>query len=361
MQIRFADSRPEGDYALVLPVPGKDRPASKPSVGGASRRDGARPPAVRRRSRQRFEQFFDDKRRAPAAGRRHRQRDEGRGGGKARRYARGAAADLGRDQGGHRSVGPRLRRRPGGAGRARGRASRMALRSLSDAAQGQAEADPRRGHDRRRRARAPSSATTALGAGRRGRDLTASWSPSPPTSSTPESFVERVRPTLDGSGSRSRCSTTRRWRSSAWARCSASPRVGARAADARAQVERRRRGGPVAFVGKGVTFDTGGISIKPAQGMEAMKWDMGGAAAVVGAIKALARARPRPMSSASAAWSRTCPTGNAQRPGDVVTTMSGQTVEVINTDAEGRLGAGRRDHLRRSATPSPRRSSTSRR
>jgi leucyl aminopeptidase len=86
-----------------------------------------------------------------------------------------------------------------------------------------------------------------------------------------------------------------------------------------------------------VTFDTGGISIKPAQGMEAMKWDMGGAGAVVGAMKALAGRKARANVVAVCGLVENMPSGNAQRPGDVVTTMSGQTVEVLNTDAEGRL------------------------
>ncbi|HUE78163.1 MAG TPA: leucyl aminopeptidase [Sphingomicrobium sp.] len=94
---------------------------------------------------------------------------------------------------------------------------------------------------------------------------------------------------------------------------------------------------PVAFVGKGVTFDTGGISIKPAQGMEAMKWDMGGAAAVAGAFKALALRKAKANVVGICGLVENMVSGNAQRPGDVVTTMSGQTVEVINTDAEGRL------------------------
>jgi leucyl aminopeptidase len=94
---------------------------------------------------------------------------------------------------------------------------------------------------------------------------------------------------------------------------------------------------PVAFIGKGVTFDTGGISIKPAQNMESMKWDMGGAGAVVGAMKALAGRKAKANVVAVCGLVENMPDGNAQRPGDVVTTMSGQTVEVINTDAEGRL------------------------
>jgi leucyl aminopeptidase len=94
---------------------------------------------------------------------------------------------------------------------------------------------------------------------------------------------------------------------------------------------------PVVFVGKGVTFDTGGISIKPAAGMEDMKWDMGGAGAVAGAMKALAGRKAKAHVVGICGLVENMPDGNAQRPGDVVTSMSGQTVEVINTDAEGRL------------------------
>ena len=94
---------------------------------------------------------------------------------------------------------------------------------------------------------------------------------------------------------------------------------------------------PTVFIGKGVTFDTGGISIKPAQGMEGMKWDMGGAGAVAGAMKALAGRKAKANVVGICGLVENMPDGNAQRPGDVVMTMSGQTVEVINTDAEGRL------------------------
>jgi leucyl aminopeptidase len=94
---------------------------------------------------------------------------------------------------------------------------------------------------------------------------------------------------------------------------------------------------PTAFVGKGVTFDTGGISIKPAAGMEDMKWDMGGAAAVAGTMLTLARRRAAADVIGVCGLVENMPDGAAQRPGDVVTSMSGQTIEVINTDAEGRL------------------------
>jgi len=94
---------------------------------------------------------------------------------------------------------------------------------------------------------------------------------------------------------------------------------------------------PVAFVGKGVCFDTGGISIKPSAGMEEMKWDMGGAGAVIGAMAALAGRKAKANVVGVVALVENMPDGNAQRPGDVVTSMSGQTIEVLNTDAEGRL------------------------
>ncbi|AKH42169.1 leucyl aminopeptidase [Altererythrobacter atlanticus] len=94
---------------------------------------------------------------------------------------------------------------------------------------------------------------------------------------------------------------------------------------------------PTVFVGKGVTFDTGGISLKPPAGMEDMKWDMGGAGAVAGTMLALAGRKARANVIGVCGLVENMPDGNAQRPGDVVTSMSGQTVEVINTDAEGRL------------------------
>jgi leucyl aminopeptidase len=94
---------------------------------------------------------------------------------------------------------------------------------------------------------------------------------------------------------------------------------------------------PVAFIGKGVCFDTGGISIKPAVGMEDMKGDMAGAACVVGLMQALAARKARVNAVGVIGLVENMPDGNAQRPGDIVTSMSGQTIEIINTDAEGRL------------------------
>jgi leucyl aminopeptidase len=94
---------------------------------------------------------------------------------------------------------------------------------------------------------------------------------------------------------------------------------------------------PVAFIGKGVCFDTGGISIKPAASMEDMKGDMAGAACVVGLMHVLAARKARINAVGVVGLVENMPDGNAQRPGDIVKSMSGQTIEIINTDAEGRL------------------------
>src|SRR4030081_1261860 len=94
---------------------------------------------------------------------------------------------------------------------------------------------------------------------------------------------------------------------------------------------------PVAFIGKGVCFDTGGISIKPSASMEDMKGDMGGAACVVGLMHALAARKAKVNAVGAIGLVENMPDGAAQRPGDIVTSMSGQTIEIINTDAEGRL------------------------
>ena len=155
----------------------------------------------------------------------------------------------------------------------------------------------------------------------------------------PETFVERARAALEGTGVKvdvlDRAAMERLGMGALLGVAQGSVR------EARLLVLRWNGGAaggqPVAFVGKGVTFDTGGISIKPAAGMEAMKWDMGGAGAVLGAIKALALRKAKANIVGICGLVENMPSGTAQRPGDVVTTMSGQTVEVINTDAEGRL------------------------
>jgi leucyl aminopeptidase len=99
----------------------------------------------------------------------------------------------------------------------------------------------------------------------------------------------------------------------------------------------KRGADPVAFIGKGVCFDSGGLSIKPAQNMEDMKGDMAGAACVVGLIHALAARKAKVNAVGAIGLVENMPDGKAQRPGDIVKTMSGQTIEIINTDAEGRL------------------------
>ena len=99
----------------------------------------------------------------------------------------------------------------------------------------------------------------------------------------------------------------------------------------------RKKDKPLAFIGKGVTFDSGGISIKPAGGMEDMKWDMAGAGTVVGLMAALAGRKAKADVVGIVGLVENMPSGTAQRPGDVVKTYSGQTVEIINTDAEGRM------------------------
>lgn len=99
----------------------------------------------------------------------------------------------------------------------------------------------------------------------------------------------------------------------------------------------KAKDGPIAFVGKGVTFDTGGNSMKPASGMEEMKGDMGGAAAVTGLMRTLAARKAKVNAVGIIGLVENAVDGHAQRPGDIVTSMSGQTIEVLNTDAEGRL------------------------
>jgi leucyl aminopeptidase len=107
-----------------------------------------------------------------------------------------------------------------------------------------------------------------------------------------------------------------------------------------AKAKKGTKAQPVAFIGKGVVFDTGGISIKPAQGMEDMKGDMAGAACVVGLMHALAARKAKVNAIGAIGLVENMPDGNAQRPGDIVTSLSGQTIEIINTDAEGRLVLG---------------------
>lgn len=94
---------------------------------------------------------------------------------------------------------------------------------------------------------------------------------------------------------------------------------------------------PIACVGKGVTLDTGGISLKPSADMDEMKWDMAGAGAVLGLMHALAKRHAKINVVGVMGLVENMPSGTAQRPGDIVTSLSGQTIEILNTDAEGRL------------------------
>lgn len=105
----------------------------------------------------------------------------------------------------------------------------------------------------------------------------------------------------------------------------------------KAKSKKKSDQGPIAFVGKGVTFDTGGISIKPSNGMEDMKMDMGGSAAVVGLMKSLALRKSKSDVVAVVGLAENMPGSNAYRPADILTSLSGKTIEVLNTDAEGRL------------------------
>ena len=172
-----------------------------------------------------------------------------------------------------------------------------------------------------------------------GLELTRTLVAEPPNIVYPESFVERVRRSVDGLGLEITVLGEDEMRSLGMGALLGVSQGSVR--DARILALRwngKGAGDPdLALVGKGVTFDTGGISLKPGAGMEDMKWDMGGAGAVVGAMKAIAGRKARANVVGVCGLVENMPDGNAQRPGDVVTSMSGQTIEVINTDAEGRL------------------------
>jgi leucyl aminopeptidase len=171
-----------------------------------------------------------------------------------------------------------------------------------------------------------------------GMDLTRTLVAEPPNLLYPESFVDRVTRSVEGLGLEIEVLDE-----AAMAALGMGALLGVSQGsrrDARILALKWNGGGDaptVALVGKGVTFDTGGISIKPAAGMEDMKWDMGGAGAVAGAMKALALRKAKANVVGVMGLVENMPDGNAQRPGDIVTSMSGQTIEVINTDAEGRL------------------------
>jgi leucyl aminopeptidase len=342
MDIRFADRRPEGDYALVLPVAGKDR-SSLASLAAAEQT------VASALDRQRFEgdassaseQFIDDNgtvRRLLVVG-----TGEGTPPQEAAEKLGGAAA---------------ARLLTSGETKAVIDVSGLGFDADSAARVGLAAALRSWRYDRYRtklkdKQKPTLTEVTVVGGGEEaGKRYADRWEPvvqgvsltrelvtEPANIIYPESFVERVRASLEGTGIEIEVLDRAAMEKLG---------MGALLGVAQGSIRQPRllvlrwnagenSGQPTAFVGKGVTFDTGGISIKPAQGMEAMKWDMGGAGAVAGAFKALALRKAKANLVGICGLVENMPGGNAQRPGDVVTTMSGQTVEVINTDAEGRL------------------------
>ena len=337
MQIRFADTRPSGDYALVLPVAGKDR-TSLNSLGPAQQG------VVTALDRQRFEgdaasvseQFVEENgalRRllVVGVGSNGEQSAEKLGGTAVARLLTSGEKKAVIDVSGY------------DADKAARVGLAAALRSWR--------------HDRYRTKlkdnQKPTLDEVIIVSGGQGAEqrYTSRWAPvvegvsltrelvtEPANIIYPETFVERVRAALKDTGVEIEVLDRAQMEKLG---------MGALLGVAQGSVREGRllilkwngggEGAPTAFVGKGVTFDTGGISIKPAAGMEAMKWDMGGAGAVAGALKALSLRKAKANVVGICGLVENMPGGNAQRPGDVVTTMSGQTVEVINTDAEGRL------------------------
>ena len=341
MQIRFADTRPEGDYALVLPVSGKDR-STLGALGSAQNN------VVAALDRQRFdgdasstaEQFIDEN------GRVRRVLIVGTG--------TGTAPNEAAEKLGGTAISRLLV-----SGETKAVIDITGLGFDADAAArtGLAAALRSWRYDQYRttlkdKQKPTLTEVTIVGGGEgaeqrylkrwapvyEGVSLTRELVTEPANIIYPETFVERVRASLEGSGVEievlDRAAMEKLGMGALLGVAQGSAREG------RLLILKWNGGGsgnPTAFVGKGVTFDTGGISIKPAAGMEAMKWDMGGAGAVAGALKALALRKAKANIVGICGLVENMPGGNAQRPGDVVTSMSGQTVEVINTDAEGRL------------------------
>ena len=342
MRIAFADKRPAGDYALVLAVPGKDR-SSLASIGAAQQQVGA---AL---DRQRFEgeasstseQYIDEN----GVGRRLLVVGTGAG---------GSPLETAEKLGGTAAA----RLLTSGEKKAVIDISGLGFDADTAARVGLAAALRSWRYDRYRTKlkdnQKPTLTEIIIVGGGNGAEqrYRSRWEPvvegvsltrelvtEPANIIYPESFVERVRASLKDSGVEVEVLDREQM---------AKLGMGALLGVAQGSVREARLmvlrwngapkdAQPTAFVGKGVTFDTGGISIKPAAGMEAMKWDMGGAGAVAGALKALALRKAKANVVGICGLVENMPGGNAQRPGDVVTTMSGQTVEVINTDAEGRL------------------------
>ncbi len=339
MKIEFADARPTGDYALVLPSADGDRPGAG-SLGEIDKVEAAL-------ARQRFEgeagsaaeAFTDD------GGTTRRVLFVGTGGGPAGEAAEklGGTAVARLLKSGEKHAVIDLT----GLGYDADGAARVALAATLRSWRHD------RYHTRTKEKHKPTlEKVTIVGGGADAGDRwTSRWQPvadgvafarilvtEPPNIVYPESFVELCRPlgqlgveidVLDGA----------RMRELGMGALLGVAQGSVR--DPRMLIMRWNGGvngaAPTAFVGKGVTFDTGGISIKPAQGMEAMKWDMAGAGGVAGAMMALAKRKAKANVIGICGLVENMPSGTAQRPSDVVTSMSGQTVEVINTDAEGRL------------------------
>ena len=342
MQIRFADSRPTGDYALVVPVAGKDRSM----LGSIGSSQNAVTAAL---DRQRFE--------GDAAGVAEQFIEEG--GSVRRLIVIGTGAGTGPREAAEKLGGTAVARLLS-SGEKTAVIDVTGLDYDADAAARIALGASLRSwrYDRYRTKLKDSQKPTLEeiiivggqpGAAKRfdqrwapiveGMSLTRELVTEPANIIYPETYVERVKASVKGSDLEvevlDRAAMTKLGMGALLGVAQGSIR------EARLLILKWNGGAkgakPVAFVGKGVTFDTGGISIKPAAGMEAMKWDMGGAGAVAGAMKALALRKAKANIVGICGLVENMPGGNAQRPGDVVTTMSGQTVEVINTDAEGRL------------------------
>ena len=341
MQIRFADSRPAGDYALVLPVIGKDR-STLAVLGSAQQTVNA---AL---DRSRFEgdasaaseQFIDDN-------------------GTVRRLLIVGTGTGSSPASSAEKLGGTTISRLQASGEKKAVIDLTGLGYDADAAArvGLAAALRSWRYDRYRtklkdNQKASLEDIVIVGGGTgaahryeqrwapvaEGVSLTRELVTEPANIIYPESFVERVRESIKGTGLEVEVLDK-----AAMEKLGMGALLGVAQGsirEARLLILRWNGGGtaaPTAFVGKGVTFDTGGISIKPAAGMEAMKWDMGGAGAVAGALKTLALRKAKANIVGICGLVENMPSGNAQRPGDVVATLSGQTVEVINTDAEGRL------------------------
>jgi leucyl aminopeptidase len=339
MKIRFADSRHSGDYALVLPVAGKDR-RSIASLGPAQQSIAA---AL---DRQRFEgeassaseHFIDEN-------------------GTVRRVLIIGTGNGGNLEQAAEKLGGTAVARLQTSGEKKGVIDVSAFGYDADTAArvGLAAALRSWRYDRYRtklkdNQKPTLEEITIVGAEGAEARYKSRWAPvvegvsltrelvtEPANIIYPESFVERVQRSLEGSGVEIEVLNRPQMEKLGMGALLGVAQGSAREARLLILKWNGGEGEPTAFVGKGVTFDTGGISIKPAAGMEAMKWDMGGAGAVSGALKALALRKAKANIVGICGLVENMPGGNAQRPGDVVTTMSGQTVEVINTDAEGRL------------------------